>query len=209
MNNIITIAVDGTSGSGKGTISKALAHHFGFSYLDTGILFRATALIDPKLEFIFDLSSKDFLEKIEKLKDEDLRSNENGIRASEIATDLKLREKLMHIERDFAFSSSAKGSVLDGRDIGSVILPDATCKIFITASIETRAKRRFATLKETNENITYEKVLESLKLRDIQDSTRKIAPLKFDESYVLIDTTDDTIEQSLRKAIEIVKKSIS
>lgn len=203
----IIIAVDGTAASGKGTISEKLAEYFDFSYLDTGGLFRASALIDPDLKFIFDLSSDAFFKKIKNLSYEELRSQKTGMLASKIATNSDLRNKIKVFEREFAFNAE-KGAVLDGRDIGSVVLPNADAKLFVTADVKMRAKRRFEVLKLTDESLTYEKVLEDLKTRDIQDSTRKDAPLKFNESYVLIDTTNDTIEQSIKKAIKAIEQSI-
>jgi cytidylate kinase len=135
-----------------------------------------------------------------------LRSEEVGLKASAIAKLPQVRETMTALQRRFIADPGAKGSVLDGRDIGTVVAPFAECKLFITADVETRAKRRFDVLKRNNFQITLAEIYKKLKARDMQDRSRKNAPLAFTEDYILIDTTNDTPEESTEKAIRTSEK---
>ncbi|MDR0631724.1 MAG: (d)CMP kinase [Holosporaceae bacterium] len=204
------IAIDGPSGSGKGTISRLLADRLGFAYLDTGMLYRAIAHKKTSFDEIVNLSIHDLLKTIKEIPEEILRSEEGSIAASNIAKLPHIREILTKLQRDFARNPGEeyKGSVLDGRDIATAVVPNADCKIFITASLEVRAARRFESLKEADPRITYEDVYNNMKARDEQDKSRKTAPLSFNESYTLLDTSNDSIEESLEKAITCVMQCL-
>ncbi|MDR2267932.1 MAG: cytidylate kinase [Holosporaceae bacterium] len=200
------IAIDGPAGSGKGTISRLLADHLGFAYLDTGILYRAVAYKKINFDEAVDLSIHDLLKIIKEIPKKNLRSDAVGVAASNIAKLPNVREIMTRLQRDFTRNPGEKykGSVLDGRDIATVVVPNADCKIFITASLEIRAARRFKSLEKTNSRITYKEVYDNMKARDEQDKSRKTAPLSFNGSYTLVDTSNDSIEESLKKVIAIV-----
>ena len=199
------VAIDGPAGSGKGTLARMIASHFNFIYLDTGLLYRTVAFLNIPLVKIKNVNVREILNTMEKLTDEQLRSSENSTRASNIAKLPEIREIMTKLQRDFIQLYKTKGIVLDGRDIGTVVVPDACCKLFITADLKERAKRRFADLKE--ENTTFEEVYNNIKLRDAQDKSRKIAPLTCDENYIVIDTTRQSVEESSRICKEEVKKA--
>ncbi len=199
------IAIDGPAGSGKGTLARMIASHFSFVYLDTGLLYRTIAFLNIPLEKIKNLSVKEILNTMAKLTDEQLRSTENSVRASNIAKLPEIREIMTSLQRDFIHLYETRGIVLDGRDIGTVVVPDACCKLFITADLKERARRRHADLKD--KNTTFEEIYNNIRLRDIQDKSRKIAPLTCDENYIVIDTTRQSVEESFRICKEEVKKS--
>lgn len=199
------IAIDGPAGSGKGTLARMIASHFSFVYLDTGLLYRTIAFLNIPLEKIKNLSVKEILNTMAKLTDEQLRSTENSVRASNIAKLPEIREIMTSLQRDFIHLYETRGIVLDGRDIGTVVVPDACCKLFITADLKERARRRRADLKD--KNTTFEEIYNNIKLRDTQDKSRKIAPLTCDENYIVIDTTRQSVEESFRICKEEVKKS--
>jgi len=197
------IAVDGTFASGKGTLGKALAAHYGLAYLDTGKLYRATAkrVLDAGGDVAneadgetaaLNLSPDDLTNPI-------LKSGPIGAAASKVSIHPKVRAALLAFQRDFA----AKGGVLDGRDIGTVICTDADVKLYVTATQKERAKRRHAELTGYGEDLTVDQVLAQLIERDTRDSTRAIAPLKPAADAHLLDTTDMSIEAVLSAAIEI------
>ncbi|MDR0968116.1 MAG: cytidylate kinase [Holosporaceae bacterium] len=198
------VAIDGPAGSGKGTIARLLADRLGFAYLDTGILYRAVAYINVGDRNLSTLSISDLLS----IPESDLRTDEISAKASEIAKLPNIREILTKLQREFVANpgEGSEGSVLDGRDIATVVVPGADYKIFVTADLEVRAKRRFDALKQANPQITYDEIYQSLAARDEQDRTRKIAPLVFTDDYVLIDTTNDSIEESLEKVARVVEK---
>ena len=205
----IVIAVDGPAASGKGTIARALASHFGLPHMDTGLLYRAVALNlfrfggDPGNEFeavrACDLTSVS-------VDDPDLRSEIVGSIASRISAYPAVREQLL--ERQRRFAALAGGAVLDGRDIGTIIAPDADAKLFVTASIETRARRRLAELLSRGISAHLEDVIIDLKARDERDSTRDTAPLAQAEDALLLDTSDMDIEQAVEAAISFVEKRL-
>jgi cytidylate kinase len=187
-----TIAIDGPAAAGKGTISRALAQEFGFAHLDTGLLYRAVGMKggDP-VQAAQSLSPDD-------LARPDLRSLAAGEAASRVATIPQVRAALVAFQRDFAAREG--GAVLDGRDIGTVICPEADVKIFVTASAEVRAARRFA---ETGEG-TFAEVLEQVRARDARDMGRADAPLRPAEDAMILDTTDLSIDAAVAKACALI-----
>ena len=201
------IAVDGPAASGKGTIAKALAAHFALPHLDTGLLYRAAALNllamggDPESEFAAaracDLSQIDF-------SDPELKSETVGGVASRISTYELVREAL--IERQRRFARQAGGAVLDGRDIGTVIAPDADVKLFITASAQDRAQRRLAELVRLGMDVHFPDVLADIIARDERDTHRSAAPLRAAEDAETIDTSEMSAEDAITAAIEAVNR---
>ncbi|WP_138932921.1 (d)CMP kinase [Roseovarius arcticus] len=197
-----TIAIDGPAAAGKGTVARQLAAHFGFAHLDTGLLYRATgrrmlAGMDA-VEAARTLQPSD-------LKAGDLRTPEVGQAASRVAAIPEVRQALIDFQR--AFASRAGGAVLDGRDIGTVICPDADVKLYVTASDDVRAARRLTELTATGHDVTYNDVLADLRLRDARDSARTAAPLKPASDAVLLDTSTLTIAQALAAAIAEVERA--
>lgn len=196
------IAIDGPAGSGKGTLARMIASHFSLIYLDTGLLYRTIAYLDLSLDEMKDLTINTLLDEISKLTDKELRSDENSVKASNVAKLPEIRNIMTRLQRDFIEIYKDQGVVLDGRDIGTVVVPDACCKLFITADLQERAKRRFKTLKD--QNVSFEEVYNNMKLRDDQDKSREVAPLTFDETYIIIDTSKHSEEESFK----ICKKEI-
>ena len=194
-----TIAIDGPAAAGKGTISKAVAAHFGYAHLDTGLLYRAVGRrmldgVDP-LEAATSLMARD-------LDATDLRSPEVAQAASRVAVIPEVRAALVDFQH--AFARRDGGAVLDGRDIGTVICPDAEAKLFVTASAEVRAERRFRELREKGVETSFDTVLADVRERDARDMDRAAAPMKPVEDAVLIDTSDLTIEDAVAAAIAAV-----
>ena len=197
------IAIDGTFASGKGTLGKGLAAHYGLPYLDTGKLYRATAkrVLDAGGDVSKSADGTKAANAVtaEELADPILKSGPIGAAASKVSVHPDVRAALLAFQREFA----AKGGILDGRDIGTVICPDADVKLYVTASQEERAKRRHLELSGYGEELTVENVLAQLIERDTRDSTRKAAPLKPAEDAHLLDTTGMGIEAVLQAAVEI------
>jgi len=200
MTTRFTIAIDGPAAAGKGTISKAVAAHFGFAHLDTGLLYRAVGARvlagDKPLEAAQSLVAAD-------LEAEGLRTAEVAQAASKVAVIAEVRQALVDFQRSFA--RRAGGAVLDGRDIGTVICPDAEAKLFVTASAEVRARRRFLELSENGLDSDYDTVLADVKARDERDMNRSEAPLKPADDAVVIDTSDLSIEAAIAAAIAAIK----
>ena len=198
------VAIDGPAAAGKGTISKTVSDHFGFAFLDTGLLYRAvgarTLLGDDPVYAAEQLNP-------EALNDSNLRSAEVANAASGVASIQEVRAALFHFQRRFA--QRAGGSVLDGRDIGTAICPDADVKLFITAAIEVRAKRRTKQLRENGVTIDYETVLADLKARDSRDMSRQDAPLIAAQDAKLIDTSDLTANQSTERAVALITAALN
>lgn len=194
-----TVAIDGPAASGKGTIARAVAGHFGFAHLDTGLLYRAVAAAfqdgtDP-VEAARNLSA-------EALEDQLLRTPQIAQTASRVAAIPEVRSTLLDFQR--AFARRAGGAVLDGRDIGTVIVPRAQAKLFVTASADVRATRRHAELIGRGIETTLEEVLTDVLARDQRDTERKTAPLRpADDAYVL-DTSDLDVAQAVAKAVAYV-----
>ncbi|MCP8940571.1 (d)CMP kinase [Alsobacter sp. SYSU M60028] len=201
------IAIDGPAASGKGTLAKRLAAHYGLPHLDTGLLYRAVARVlmdfDHKLDD--DAAAVRAAQALEpsRLDDPRLRGREMGEAASVVAAIPAVRAALTEWQRGFA--RRAPGAVLDGRDIGTVICPDAQVKIFVTATAEERARRRFRELAGRGETVTYETVLDDIRRRDARDSGRSAAPLAAAADARLLDTTSLDIEQAVRAAIGFVE----
>jgi cytidylate kinase len=207
----LVIAIDGPAASGKGTLARRLAAHFGLPHLDTGLLYRATAcaLLDDgrplddiraAVEAARGLALCDFDEAR-------LRTRELGEAASVVAAIPQVRAALIDMQRGFA--GRPQGAVLDGRDIGTVICPDAPVKIFVTASAEKRAQRRALELASRGEKVDYAAVLADVRKRDERDSGRSQAPLRKAEDAVALDTTDLDIEGAYRAACEIVEERLA
>lgn len=200
------IAVDGPAASGKGTIARAIANHFGLPHMDTGLLYRAVALKiwrwggDPNNEF-------EALRACDDLgfdpSDPELRSEPVSRIASKISSYASVRDALFQRQRDFAAQEG--GAVLDGRDIGTVIAPDADAKLFVTASAEVRAQRRVRELLERGMPAHYEDVLLDIKARDDRDSNREVSPLLKADDADLLDTSDLSIDQAVAEAIRLVE----
>jgi len=195
-----TIAIDGPAAAGKGTVSKAVADHFGFAHLDTGLLYRATGRrtldgTDP-VEAAHALQASD-------LEAADLRTPDVAQAASRVAAIPEVRQALVDFQRAFARRSG--GAVLDGRDIGTVICPEAEVKLFVTASDAVRAERRFRELRDKGFETTLEAVLADLQTRDARDSARAAAPLKPADDAVRIDTSQMSIDQAVAAAIAEVQ----
>ena len=200
------IAVDGPTASGKGTIAKALAAHFGLPHLDTGLLYRAVgrqvalAAGDPDDEGDA-LAACAFDDAL--LADPELRTEATGGLASRVSIHPKVRAALL--ERQVAFAHQDGGAVLDGRDIGTVIAPDATVKLFVTASVEARAQRRCAEMQARCGAADLSAITADLQARDARDSGRSTAPLIAAPDAVLLDTSDLTAAEAIARAIAIVE----
>ena len=202
------IAVDGPAASGKGTIARALAAHYRLPHMDTGLLYRAVALNllrwggDPESEFqavrACDFSQIDFA-------DPELKSETAGGIASRISVYPAVRDALAQRQRDFA--GQAGGAVLDGRDIGTVIAPQAEAKLFVTARPEVRAQRRFDELRQRGATIHYDDVLIDIRARDERDSHRAAAPLRRAEDAHLLDTSDLSREAAIAAAVALVERA--
>jgi len=201
------IAVDGPAASGKGTIAKALAAHYGLPHLDTGLLYRAVGIAvlraggDPSDEGEA-FHACGFDEAL--LTDPGLKSEAAGRAASIVSAHPSVRAALLERQRDFARQPG--GAVLDGRDIGTVIAPEAEAKLFVTAAPEVRARRRFEELERMGLSVTYEHVLGDIRARDERDSGRGIAPLKQADDASLLDTSALDVAAAVATAIGLVEQ---
>ena len=199
-----TIAIDGPAAAGKGTISKAVAAHFMMAHLDTGLLYRAVGAqvivgSDP-LKVAQSLQAED-------LQRPGLRTAEVAQAASQVAVMADVRAELLEFQRRFARRDG--GAVLDGRDIGTVILPDAEVKLFVTADATIRAQRRYKELLEGGFTTSFEQVLSDVLARDTRDRGRATAPMVVAADAVVIDTSDMSMETAIAAAISAVQKGIS
>lgn len=208
MSKRIVIAIDGPAASGKGTLSRRIANHLDIPFLDTGRIYRAAAIKlvyddkDPQDKAAaIDAASR---LRAEDLANPQLRQEKVGKIASIISAYPEVREILLQFQRDFA--SREEGAVLDGRDIGTVVCPDAELKLFITASIEARARRRYQELTGQGIEVNYQSVLQDLQDRDRRDSERDAAPLEAAKDAVVIDTSDMTAEEVFIKVKDLVAK---
>jgi len=200
---IFTVAIDGPAAAGKGTISKAVAAHFGFAHLDTGLLYRAVgakvlAGADP-------LAAAKTLDPTD-LENDALRTPEVAQAASQVAVIAEVRSALVDCQRSFA--QRIGGAVLDGRDIGTVICPAADAKLFVTASPECRAERRFKELQGKGMDVSAQQVLADVIKRDKRDSERATAPLIAAADAQQIDTSDLTIDEAVNAAIAFVQSRL-
>ena len=214
MSKLIQVAIDSPAAAGAGTQAKLIAKHYNLLYLDTGKIYRfiGNLKIQNKKKFNYTLVRK----KISKLKIHDLQSkvllsDKVAIEASIVAKDKKIRRVVYNFQIKCAYRPSKKfsGSILDGRDITSVIMKNAMFKFFITANIKTRALRRYKELKLLNKKITYKEVLKSIKIRDKNDYNRRISPLKKTRDSILINTTNLTKRSCFLKIKQIMDKRLN
>ena len=197
-----TVAIDGPAAAGKGTISKAVAAHFGFAHLDTGLLYRAVGA--KVLAGSEPIAAAQGL-VAEDLDAGDLRTPDVAQAASKVAVIPEVRAALVDFQRSFA--RRAGGAVLDGRDIGTVICPDAEVKLFVTASAEVRAERRYLELDANGHDVSRAEVLADVKARDERDMNRAEAPLRPAEDAVVIDTSGMAIEAAVASAVDVISKA--
>lgn len=222
MNHFI-ITVDGPSGAGKGTLCHALAEKLGFDFLDSGAIYRITALAAVKAGIALD--DEDALAEIGRrldvkfvLKDgeinvilngenvgDQIRTAEAGQNASKVAVFPKVREALLQRQRDF---STSKGLIADGRDMGTVVFPEAQVKLFLDASAEERAKRRVKQLQEKGFNANFDEILAEIKERDFRDRNRAVAPLVPAKDALLLDSTSLSIDEVIRQALDHISQYI-
>jgi cytidylate kinase len=204
------ITVDGPSAAGKGTLARRLAGHFGFEFLDTGALYRGVGLavlrqgLDPADEKAATAAAKALNPEI--LSDPAIRTEDTSTAASKVAAIPSVRAAILNWQRDFArdAASSSGGAVLDGRDIGTVVCPDADAKLFITASQEARAERRVKELQARGETAIYARVLQDMQERDARDQGRSISPTKPATDALIIDTSDLTADQVFERALAFI-----
>ena len=220
---MIAVAIDGPGGAGKSTIARTAAKELQFIYIDTGALYRSigyyvcskgldttvesdveACLTEIKIEIRFIDSVQHVFVNDEDVSDK-IRTPQISMAASNVAKITKVREFLVDLQRDFAKTNNV---IMDGRDIGTVVLPNAELKIFLTASAEARANRRYKELIEKGEAVEYNDILEDLKQRDYQDSHREIAPLKQAEDAILVDTSELTLQESIDKVLSLIKQAI-
>lgn len=217
---MLNIAIDGYVGSGKSTLARSIAKKLGLKVLDTGAIYRSiTCLYKEKFGNIV---SSDLIEEL--IKDIDIkidfigsnqivlvnginysnkiRQEEISILTSQLSTYLSIRNKVLSVQRRFAEQYNC---VIEGRDIGTVVLPKADFKFFITASEQTRAERRYAQIKN-KQHVSFEQILQDLQIRDFNDANRKISPLAMAKDAILIDTTDLTLDQTVEKCLSFIKK---
>ena len=219
---MFNVAIDGPAGAGKSTIAKAAAKELGFNYVDTGALYRAIAynavtkgviddtqkIIDMLTDTNVELKYVDGVQAVY-LNGDDvsayIRTPEISMGASKVSAIPQVREFLLNLQRDIAQKNNV---IMDGRDIATVVLPNADVKIFLFACPECRAQRRYKELMEKGEDVTLEDVLADVNQRDYQDSHREIAPLKPSEDSVMADTSKLTLEESIQLIIDIIKERI-
>ncbi len=221
MQPIFSIAIDGPAGAGKSTIAKALAERLGAIYLDTGAMYRTVALYmhdadingaesiaravnDPKIEVQFVNGKQHMLLNGVDVNDR-LRTPEASMMASRVSAVPAVRERLVALQREIAAGHAV---VMDGRDIGTKVLPNATLKVYLTASCEVRAERRFAELKESNPNLTLEQVLADIVERDYNDAHREASPMYQASDAIRIDTSNMNRDQVVTAIIDLLLKAL-
>ncbi len=220
---MINVAIDGPAGAGKSTVARAAAQKLGYIYVDTGALYRAVGVyclknsivttdVDGVGAILKDITVElKFIDGVQHvfLNGDDvsteIRLPEASMAASNVSAIPAVRAFLFDLQRDIAAKNNC---LMDGRDIGTVVLPNAQVKIFLTADPEERAMRRYKELMEKGSNVTYEEVLEDLKVRDYNDSHREIAPLKPAEDSVIVNTTGMTLEESINTIVKTVEEKI-
>lgn len=211
------IAIDGPSGAGKSTVAKLLSNKLNFEYIDTGAMYRALAYkayinkIDihegnsDKISKMLNSTTVDYYDNNIYLDGQNveglIRDELISINASKISALAIVRNKMVDLQRKIAEN---KNVILDGRDIGTVVFPNADYKFFVTASEEVRAVRRYNQLIASNNNIIFENILADIKKRDEQDSSRKISPLRIADDAILIDTSDMSLEEAVNKLVDII-----
>lgn len=217
-----SVAIDGPAGAGKSTVARAISREMSFVYVDTGALYRAIGLYMIKNRIDGDESIVSYLNKVKvdlKFVDNEqkiflcgeevsgeIRTPEVSMMASRVSAILAVREFLLDLQRDLAKKNNV---IMDGRDIGTVILPDADVKIFLTASLEKRAQRRYKEMLEKGLNVTYDGILSDIKKRDYDDSHRKVAPLKPAADAILVDTSDYNLEESIKLVLDVIRKKLN
>lgn len=218
---IINVAIDGPAGAGKSTVARAAAKQLGFIYVDTGALYRAVglnalkngiktndpegvsaSLADITVELKFENGEQTVLLNSENVSSQ-IRSPEASMAASDVSAIPSVRAFLFDLQRDIAKKNSC---IMDGRDIGTVVLPEAQVKIFLTASPEIRAKRRYDELIKKGESVEFKDVLDDLIKRDYNDSHREVAPLKPSEDGVILDTSGLSLEEAVAKTVSLIKE---
>jgi cytidylate kinase len=203
------VAIDGPAASGKGSIAARLGAVLGLPVLDTGLLYRAVGVAAERAGADLDDEATAGAEarrlKIDDLESDALRSRSAGEAASRVAVHPAVRSALLDFQR--AFAAREPGAILDGRDIGTVVVPAAPCKLFVTAASEVRAGRRHAQLRDQNDPVSYEAILEDIRRRDARDGLRAAAPLRQAADAVLLDTTDLGIDAAFDAALRIVEAS--
>lgn len=218
----IAVAIDGPAGAGKSSIAKAVAKKLGFVYVDTGAMYRAAALYaiqnnipieeerlipvlnDIKIDMEYNENNQVIILNGEDVSKK-IRENEVSMGASAIAVIPAVRLKMVEIQREMAKKQSV---IMDGRDIGTYVLPDAQLKIYLTASLEERAKRRYAELLQKGTNYSFEEIKEDMAKRDYNDSNREFAPLKQAEDAVLIDSSSMSFEEVSNEVMMLIEKKI-
>lgn len=217
------VAIDGPSGAGKSTLAKAIAAKLGISYVDTGAIYRTVgyavrqhgisgddkdgvvSLLDKiNVDARFE-NGKQYMYLDGECLGEKIRENEISAYASKVAAIPQVREFLLEMQRKIARENSV---IMDGRDIGTVILPNADVKIFLSATAETRAKRRYRELIERGENPDYEQILVEIKERDLRDSSRDVAPLRPAEDAVSLDNSEFTFDETVDAALDIIREKL-
>lgn len=223
----INIAIDGYSSCGKSTLAKQLARHFGYIYIDSGAMYRAVTLFAMQSGFYNngELDREQLLASLEEIDvsfkrngkvpapillngqevEDQIRDMSVSEKVSEIAAIREVREKLVKLQQQMA---DQKGVVMDGRDIGTHVIPDADVKLFMTASPEVRAQRRYDELKAKGMEVTYDEVLENLRQRDETDSTRTASPLRKADDAILFDNSEIGLEDQFEHALAIVNEAI-
>lgn len=207
------IAIDGPAAAGKGTLARRVAAELGFDYLDTGLIYRAVGMnvdragFDPADPARAGEAARDL--QPEDLQADDLRGDDAAQAASKVAAIPDVRAALLDFQRRFAaYPPSGKGAVLDGRDIGTVVCPDAGIKLYVTASAETRARRRLLELQGKGVATTFETVLDDMRQRDERDSQRAVAPLKPADDAHLLDTSDLDADAAFDAAIAFIRAKL-
>jgi len=223
MDNQIAVAIDGPVGAGKSTVAKLIAKKLGIIYVDTGAMYRSVGLYAvrkgiettdaEKLREIIDEINLD-VEIINGVQNifmngenvsDLIRTPEISMAASNVSAVVEVRNKLVDIQRNL---SKSKSVIMDGRDIGTVVLPNADTKIYLTASPEERAERRFKELKNKGSNVTYQEVYDDLVLRDRNDSTRAASPLKAADDAIILDTTGMSLDEVVNESIKLINKEV-
>ena len=220
---MINVAIDGPAGAGKSTVARAAAAKLGYIYVDTGALYRAVGVYCLRKgitttdaegvgsilgEITVELKFIDGVQHVFLNGDDvstEIRLPEASMAASNVSAIPAVRAFLFDLQRDIAAKNNC---IMDGRDIGTVVLPDAQVKIFLTADDEERAMRRYRELKEKGSEVTFQEVLDDLRVRDYNDSHREIAPLKPAEDSVIVNTTGYTLEESIEKIVNTVKEKL-